>query len=223
MPRVVSLDTSSEFGSLALVQDGRMVEQVPMHSSDGFSHVLFGLLEGLLVRHGWNPLEVDCYAAAAGPGSFTGVRVGLAAGKGLAEAAGKPLVAVSNLKAVAWFGAGPLRAAVIDARRGEIYGAVYDQALVAVRDEVVMKFPQWLDTLPEGPVEFLSPDPARFEHALAGTRWAASGIRGVPRALAGAIGMIAHQLFLAGYAPDPAAADAGYVRPSDAELLWKEP
>src|SRR5258708_5915717 len=52
-----------------------------------------------------------------GPGSFTGVRVGLACVKGLAEAAGKPVVAVSNLKALAAFGAGPLRATILDARR----------------------------------------------------------------------------------------------------------
>ncbi len=71
---------------------------------------------------------VDCFAAASGPGSFTGVRVGLACVKGLAEALGKPAVAVSNLRAIASFGTAPWRAVVLDARRGEIYGAVYDAA-----------------------------------------------------------------------------------------------
>ena len=72
---------------------------------------------------------MDCFAAASGPGSFTGVRVGLAAVKGLAEAAGKRVVAVSNLRALAFFGSAPLRATVIDARRGEVYAALYNSRL----------------------------------------------------------------------------------------------
>ena len=68
--------------------------------------------------------EIDCFAAASGPGSFTGVRVGLAAVKGLAEALGKPAVGISNLRALSLFGKAALRAVVLDARRGEVYGAV---------------------------------------------------------------------------------------------------
>lgn len=222
MPRIVAIDTTTEFGSWALIEDGRVLDESPMHSTDGFSHILFDRLAGLLARHGWSAREVDCYAAAAGPGSFTGVRVGLAAAKGLAEAATRPLIGVSNLKAVAWFGTAPLRAAVLDARRGEIYGAVFDHALEPVREEVVAKFPEWIGTLPDGALEFLSPDPAHFQDALAATRFAEAPVTATPRAVAGAIGMIAHKMFLDGCAPDPAAADAQYVRRSDAELFWKE-
>jgi tRNA threonylcarbamoyladenosine biosynthesis protein TsaB len=222
MPRIVAIDTTTEFASLALVENGLVIEETPMHSTDGFSHVLFDRLSALFARHRWSALEVDCYAAAAGPGSFTGVRVGLAAAKGLAEAAARPLIGVSNLKAVASFGTAPLRATVIDARRGQIYGAVFDHALEPVRDEVVMNFPEWIGTLPEGTIEFLSPDPAHFQNALAGTPFAHAPVTATPRAVAGAIGRIAHRLFLAGCAPDPAAADAEYVRRSDAELFWKE-
>ncbi len=84
--------------------------------------------------------QMECFAAASGPGSFTGVRVGLAAAKGLAEATGKRMVAVSNLRALAAFGTAPLRATVIDARRGEIYGAVYNSQLELVMPEVVTRF-----------------------------------------------------------------------------------
>ena len=222
MPRMVALDTTTEFGSLALIEDGRVLEQAPMHSSDGFSHVLFDRLADLLARHGWKAREVDCWAAAAGPGSFTGVRVGLAAAKGLAEAAAKPLITVSNLKAAAWYGRARLRAAVLDARRGEIYGAVFDDRLEPVSEEVVMRFPEWMETLPAGAMEMLAPDPSHFQAALAGTRFAAAAWTATPRAVAGAIGAIAHRMFLDGCAPDPARAEAAYVRRSDAELLWKD-
>ena len=88
---------------------------------------------------------------------------------------------------------------MIDARRGEIYGGVYDGALNAVSDEVVMPMADWLATLPA----------------------AAEIVKSEGRLLAGAIGSIA-----AGHpelARDPGKIDANYVRRSDAELLWREP
>ena len=152
---ILSVDTTHEFGSLALTGDGALVEEVLLHSPDGFGHVLFGHIGSLLDRHHCGLAAIDCFAAASGPGSFTGVRIGLACVKGLAEATGKPVVGVSNLEAIATFGSHPLRAAVLDARRGEVYGAVYDSAGRIVCGEVVAKFPAWLATLSDG-VEFVS-------------------------------------------------------------------
>jgi tRNA threonylcarbamoyladenosine biosynthesis protein TsaB len=221
--RIVAIDTTSESGSLALIESGSVLEEVSVLSAEGFGHVLFPQLELLLSRHGWSTAGVDCYAAAAGPGSFTGVRVGLAAIKGLAEALGKPVVAVSNLQAVAWHGTALLRAAVSDARRGEVYGAVYSASLELVSPERVLGFSAWIDTLPETSVEFLSTDFSPFAAALAQTRFRDAPQRTVPRALAGAVGRIAAARLAAGLATSPAAADANYVRRSDAELFWKEP
>ncbi len=222
MTRILAIDTTSEFGSIALVDTAGVVDEVLLHSPDGFGHILFEHIGRLLGRHGWNISDVDCFAAAAGPGSFTGVRVGLAAAKGLAEADGRPVVAVSNLQAVASFGDAPLRAAILDARRGEIYGAVYDAGLELVVPEVVTKLPAWLETLPPGGTEFLSTDISPFRAAFTATRFASSPTRDVPRALAGAIGRIAARRLDSGEAQDPAAIDANYVRRSDAELLWKD-
>ncbi len=222
MSRLLAIDTTTEFGSLALIEADRLLEEVLLHSAEGFGHLVWEHLERLLARRGWTTAEVDCFAAAAGPGSFTGVRVGLAAAKGLAEAHGKPAVAVSNLQAIAWFGRTPLRAVVVDARRGEIYGAVYNAALEIVSPEVVGKFADWLGGLPAGELEFLSTDFSPFRAALAGTRFADASLRETPRALAGAVGMIAAARLRAGLAQDPAALDANYVRRSDAELFWKD-
>jgi tRNA threonylcarbamoyladenosine biosynthesis protein TsaB len=174
---------------------------------------VFQEIDRLLKRHVLALKDLDAFAAASGPGSFTGVRVGLAAVKGLAEATGRKVVAVSNLEALAWFGSRALRATVIDARRGEVYGAVYDGDLRCVREEVVMKFPEWLETLPEGDLEFITAGyPVNLD----------APVITAPRELAGAIGRIAMGRLAAGLAQDPAAIDANYVRRSDAELLWKE-
>jgi tRNA threonylcarbamoyladenosine biosynthesis protein TsaB len=193
-----------------------------MHSPDGFSHVLFGYLTSFLDDHRLTLADITGFASAAGPGSFTGVRVGLAAVKGLAEATGKPAVAVSNLQALAAFGELPLRAVVLDARRGDIFGAIYNSSLEIVQSEVLIKFEAWIETLPDS-VEFISSEMDRFEASFANTRFAEAPRRDAPRILAGAIGRIAWQRLQQGETGDPALLDANYVRRSDAELFWTEP
>jgi len=215
---ILSIDTTSEFGSIALIEGDRTLEEIPLHSPDGFGHILFQRIEQLLARHQVNLNQMDCFAAASGPGSFTGVRVGLSAVKGLAEATGKRVVAVSNLRALAFFGTAPLRAIVLDARRGEVYGAVYNDRLEIAAPEVVMKFPAWAAMLPSNGYEFIAID---FSPFLASVDPAIPVIT-APRALAAAIGRIASVEYRNGRAADPAAIDANYVRRSDAELFWKD-
>jgi tRNA threonylcarbamoyladenosine biosynthesis protein TsaB len=143
------------------------------------------------------------------------VRIGPACVKGLAEAVGRPAVGVSNLQAIAHCGTAPLRAAVLDARRGEVYGAVYDAESRLVTPEVVAPFDAWLGMLPDGVLEFVA---SGFMPPLAGTRFENAPVRIAPRALAGAVARLAMRA-----APqDPAALDANYVRRSDAELMWKD-
>lgn len=197
--KILAIDTTSERGSIALTDSERVMEEIALNSDDGFAHVLFGEIENLLARHNLRLSNLDGFASASGPGTFTGVRVGLTAVKGLAEATSRKVVAVSNLKAMASFGTRELRAPWIDARRGEIYGAVYNQALELIYDEVVMKYDAWLQSL-AADAEILTDS----------------------RLLAGAIGIIAAREFAVGRALDPALVDANYVRRSDAELLWKD-
>ncbi|MBI5281053.1 MAG: tRNA (adenosine(37)-N6)-threonylcarbamoyltransferase complex dimerization subunit type 1 TsaB [Candidatus Solibacter usitatus] len=206
MTRIVALDTASEYGSIALVEDGTVVEEVLLHSPEGFGHVLFPALDRLMKRHLWRHETVTGYAAGSGPGSFTGVRIALAAVKGLAEAAGAKAAGVSNLMAMASFGSAHVRAPFCDARRGEIYGALYDESLHALSPEVVARLQVWRDALPAG-AELLTSSPEVFGIPATVT----------PRALAGAIGRLA-----AARLTDPVALDANYVRRPDAELNWKD-
>ena len=221
-PLIVSLDTTHELGSLALLAGDSIEEEMLLHSPDGFGHILFEHLDRLLSRHDRRVDQIACFAAASGPGSFTGVRVGLACVKGLAEATNRKLVAVSNLEAIARFGSADRRAVVLDARRGEIYGAVYDAVGSVLQEPIVTRFPNWLETLPAGEMEFLSTDFEPFRAAIKGTRFETSRVITAPRALAGAVGRIAQERWLAGLAVDPAEVDADYVRRSDAELFWKD-
>jgi tRNA threonylcarbamoyladenosine biosynthesis protein TsaB len=211
-PLILAVDTTHEYGSIAL-----QGEAVPLHSPSGFAHVIYPHIGKVLERAGVGLRDIDCFAAASGPGSFTGVRVGLACIKGLAEAAGKPAAAVSNLAALATFGTAPLRAVLLDARRGDVYGAVYDAGGGLVVPETVGKLPEWLASLPSGELEFISTDFTVFGDALPIAPRVTA-----PRALAGAVAQIAAARLARGEACDPAVLDANYVRRSDAELFWKE-
>ena len=201
MPLVLAIDTGAELASLALVSEKGVEAEAAITSGDGFAHVLFPEIERLLSLAGRRLDEVDCFAAAAGPGSFTGVRVALSAAKGLAETMGRPMAAVSNLQALALHGSAPLRAPVIDARRGQVYRAIYNERLECVEAESVGPLGEWQASLGRD-VELVQLE------AHAG--------------LAAAVGRIALRRYLDGEAVDPAATDANYVRRSDAELNWSE-
>lgn len=218
MTRILAIDTASDFASIAILDGNETIETV-LHSPDGFAHILYGQLGKLLDRAGLGIGDIDCFAAGSGPGSFTGVRVALSAAKSLAETSGKPIVAVSNLKALAWHGAAPLRAAILDARRGEIYCGLYTSTLELASAETVMKFPDWVAGLPAEGIEFVSTDFAPF----AGSAPHGIPVVEAPRFLAAAIARIAAAEYAAGRGSDPATIDANYVRRSDAELNWSDP
>ncbi len=211
---VLAIDTTGDVGSIALIGEHGPIEEVALDSPDGFAHVLFDEIERLLTRHGLTIGQPSAFASASGPGSFTGVRVGLTAVKGLAEATGRKVIAVSNLQALAWYGSRPLRAVVLDARRGEVYGGVYNPALELVQEELVAPLPVWLSSLPHGDLEIITQG-----FPLGG---ATVPVVQAPKSLAGSIGRIAFDRLIMGKVLDPSEIDANYVRRSDAELLWKD-
>lgn len=200
MTLALAVDTTAESGTIALADENGVREEVTVDAPRGFSQVLFGEIEALLERQNVTLREIDLFAAASGPGSFTGVRVGLSAVKGLAEVLGKRVVAVSNLEALAEFGSSDARATVIDAHRGEVYAALYDAAGNQIVPEAVLPLAQFRAMVAGRGVEWLD----------------------TPRPLAGAIARIAIRRASNGLARDPAAIEANYVRRSDAELLWKD-
>jgi tRNA threonylcarbamoyladenosine biosynthesis protein TsaB len=217
----LAFDTTGEFGSIALADEKAVRAEALVHAPEGFGQVLFPRVQALLETHSISLRNIELLAAASGPGSFTGVRVGLAAMKGLAHVLGIPAVGISNLAALASFGTRPLRATIIDARRGEVYAALYDPAGTAVIPESVISFPRWLESLPDAELEWIATDFRPFQAALAGTRFENYPVTIAPRAVAGAIAAIAIRRALAGEPLEPAAIEANYVRKSDAELLWK--
>src|SRR6202158_4840909 len=110
---LLAADTSGKHGTIALARCGpdsafNVIEVVPIEGGT-FSAQLVPQIAALLAKHGFNKNDIDGFAVASGPGSFTGVRVGLAAIKALADVLEKPIAAVSLLEAVAVSGRSPGR------------------------------------------------------------------------------------------------------------------
>ena len=127
--RVLAVDTTTERGSVAVTEDDSVAGEVRLVSPDGHSRRLLPAVDFLLQSLGLRPGDIAGYAVTTGPGSFTGLRVGLSTVQGLALGAGRPCVGMSALEVLAAriAGAAPASVALMDAYRGEVYGAVYDE------------------------------------------------------------------------------------------------
>lgn len=124
---IMAFESSAKAASVALVQDGRLVSQYSQCSGLTHSRTLLPMAEDMLKNAELSLKDVDVYAVAHGPGSFTGIRIGVSTVKGLAWASDKPCVGVSTLEAMAWHGlsAGGYICPVMDARRNQVYNALF--------------------------------------------------------------------------------------------------
>ncbi len=160
--KILAIDTSSDHGS-AVIRFGDAV-RAEARSETALQHSqhLFGSLDRLFARAGIGLGDIDVFAAARGPGAFTGLRIGMAAVEGLAFATRKRAVGVSTLRALAW-AAGPREghvAPVLDARRGEVYGAVFERRrgeLVEVAPPAVGRPSTWIESVSGGRTTFCGP------------------------------------------------------------------
>ena len=127
---ILALESSAKSASVALCRDGELIAQYNQVSGLTHSRTLLPMAEDLLKNTEHTLSDVDVIAVAHGPGSFTGVRIGVAAAKGLAWGGDKPAVGVSTLEAMAWHGAAAPRGSIIccamDARRQQVYNALFE-------------------------------------------------------------------------------------------------
>lgn len=227
--KILGLDSATLTAGIAILEDTRVLADA-RHDQSGRSADLLVTLDNVCKRAGIAPTELDAIAVGAGPGSFTGLRIGMATAKGVAFAAGKPLWAVSSLAALAHDGARYLAeqqlfpyldglvVAVLDARRGEVFAGCYAND-VLVGDERVMspaELVAWVTSVAAGKLVHYVGDaidafPAELGH-LADTwhRTTPSGISVAQLALAGA----RVDVLVSG--------GPTYIRPSEAEVMYPD-
>jgi tRNA threonylcarbamoyladenosine biosynthesis protein TsaB len=225
---ILSLDTTTRAGSCALLRDDRVLREHAGDASRDQAERLPGDLAALLEREGLALQAIDAFAVATGPGSFTGLRVGIATMQGLAMAMAKPLIGVSAFDALAFQAAraahetnadSPSRTATwIDAWRGEVFAALYEAGR-EIAEPVVAPPDALLEQLKGTATLFTGDGAALYESRIrASSGDAARFSTPIAPPLAGAVAMLAAEAFRAGQRPLPHAIRPIYVRRSDAEL-----
>jgi tRNA threonylcarbamoyladenosine biosynthesis protein TsaB len=226
-PLILSLETAAGCGSVALtrggVQNGRLIAEAAVHAETSHSRQLLSSVEWVMQAAGvsWN--DLNAVAVSIGPGSFTGLRIGLAAAKGIVFAAGKPLIAVPTLDAVAL--SCPLLDCplwcVMDARKQEVYAACYGAGRQQTSVAEAIR-PELLAAKIRPPAVIAGPGLTAYHQLFAHLE----GVRLIPPALsslsAAKIGLLAAERLARGEINNPALAVPLYVRPSEAEVNLKK-
>jgi tRNA threonylcarbamoyladenosine biosynthesis protein TsaB len=215
---VLGADTSGKNGSIALVQfeqaNPRTLEVVPLEGGT-FSAQLVPQISELLKHHSFTKSHIDGFAVVSGPGSFTGLRVGLAAIKALAEVLRKPIAALSLLEAVSRAsGSKGEVIAALDAGRGEVYVAEFhvSGSHATVCNQRLLTFAEFV--LANRNRQFVTPDPRLADLA----REKGLRVTQVERPRADVIARLGFEKIQAGEVISPESLDANYIRRSDAEI-----
>jgi len=219
--RLLAVETSTLAGGVALLDGDRLRGECVLDVTATHSERLMPAIDRMLTEAGWAPESLEALAVAVGPGSFTGLRIGLAAVKGLAIALGLPIAAVPTLDAMAAalpFAALPV-CPVLDARKGEVYACLYRWDAGAMRREwdYIALAPEALAARIAEPVIVLGDGAplVRSSHA----RLAPPHRRTPSPAAVGSLGL-AH--LAAGRSVPAADLVPIYLRPSEAELKRRD-
>ncbi len=129
--KILAVDTSTTSGSVALLSDASVLWETVVNSGLTHSETLLPALNEAMKHSALDWSEIDCFAVTTGPGSFTGLRIGISVVKGLALSTQRPVVSVSSLEALAWnlSGCPHLICPFLDAKRGQVYTALFRSEL----------------------------------------------------------------------------------------------
>ncbi len=231
---ILALDTSSPTGSIALLQESTVLAIHESTPSELFSGSILRDTKVLLERAATSLEQIDVFGIDAGPGSFTGLRVGLTTVKGWAEVWKKPIVPVSGLEAIAAQVApevrgGKIVAAVTDAQRAQVFGGIFRTAvgslsLERVGEETLSSADEFLEgllqTADDAGVILACASPEVIRPAVERRGRNSWAIQVVSSVLAPTIGQIAYVRAIRGEVTDALHLDANYIRRSDAEMKW---
>jgi tRNA threonylcarbamoyladenosine biosynthesis protein TsaB len=229
---LLALDTCDSRGSLAVLRDDEVLKAIPHEGTSDYSSWVLPAATEALSASGLGIRDVEVFAAATGPGSFTGVRIALTTVKAWSEAYGRGIAGVSRLEAMASRAASRSQyvAAFADAHRDQVFGALFrteGAGLTSVESEMVAAPAEFLDWVKERSmnerVAWISMDPEKVTTLEAWRARAETGesVELSTNVLAPAIGKIGRRRALEGRLTDALGLDAEYVRRPDAEVFWK--
>lgn len=146
------MDTTTSDGSVALGRDGALLGSVRLSGDQNYSTVLLPAVVSLLQGAGLSAAQVEAYAVTTGPGSFTGLRIGISTVQGLALASGRPCLGLSafDVRMADHVGLAPCVVVLLEAYRDEVYAGVFDAAGRPTGDPSVEPLDAVLDRVPAG-------------------------------------------------------------------------
>ncbi|GGC97263.1 tRNA (adenosine(37)-N6)-threonylcarbamoyltransferase complex dimerization subunit type 1 TsaB [Thalassobacillus devorans] len=167
---VLAIDTSNQILGVAVVKNGETAGELITNIKKNHSVRLMPAIAQLMKETGVTPSDLDRIVVAKGPGSYTGVRIGLTTAKSMGWALNIPVIGVSSLEVLAYQGMyfnGSI-CPFFDARRGLVYTGLYDQDMKLLKDETNMLMAEWLEELKEReePILFLSQDVELHREAI---------------------------------------------------------
>lgn len=170
MPLLLSIDTSTRGCSVALHQNGQLLVSYDLLAEKSSSGMLTTLIQNAVEHSGFELADVDAFAVAKGPGSYTGLRIAVSTAKGLCFALDKPLIAVNTLEALAlqvcgFYSDNYLFCPMLDARRMEVYCALFDRNLKKVEptQAKIMDADSFKEILAKQPIVFFGDGAAKCE------------------------------------------------------------
>jgi tRNA threonylcarbamoyladenosine biosynthesis protein TsaB len=219
---LLAIDTATNCGGAALSRNSEVVGVVMIKTPLRYSERILRYIDFLLMQHELTLKDMDCYAVSTGPGSFTGLRIGLSTVKAFSQVEGKPVVGISTLEALAYrFGwAGKPVAPVMDARRQQVFAAVYAREGLDIRvlePERVTRPEEWLRNLSTPDCLFVG-DGAHLYRKTIESIQPSGRVVETDNQLLPALCRLAHLRYSQGKSVPGEALRANYVRPSDAEL-----
>ena len=223
-PLILAVETATLSGSIALARGDELIANVSGDPSVSHSNTLLADLDKLLSKTTYKLADIDLFAVAAGPGSFTGLRIGIATVKALAATLARPCAAVPTLQAVALAGgASETSVALLPAGRGEVFAQLFSVSADAVTalDEPSHISPQkMIDKYGSLETALWCGEGAHAQRELIESSAAGKHWRIAPRTedLAPFVAILALRNFRQDLLVAPDALQAIYVRPSDAEL-----
>ncbi len=218
---ILAADTSGGVCSSAVIKDGRILAEAYMNNQKTHSETIGPMIDFCLSCAGIGIADADLFACAVGPGSFTGLRIGIGMIKAFAHASGKPAVGVNTLDALALNAAGTEETvcAVIDARRSEVYTASYQNG-GRVTDYRAMLIDDVLNERKGQSVVFVGDAAVLHRDKILNTdssfRIASEGI---VLQRAGSVGLAAYELFKSGICQDAYSLEPFYLRETQAERV----
>jgi len=222
---ILGVDTSQPFCSLTVLRAGKLIGETRLRSPLPYSSHLLPSIESLTTNLGLSMEDIDLFAVAAGPGSFTGIRIGMSSMMGLAAPDHKPVAGISTLRAMAWpyRGRTGLVAPLIQTAGDLLYAGLYrveNRRIQPVRKDRIESPLSFLESLAEGKHLFCGSGSEKYRNIICDALGDRASFHDTDPYLSSAVAFLGLQEYSDGLDLSPDKLRPNYVRPSDAEYKF---